>query len=70
MTVQNVPTPDVQIENHGTIFLVRPLTEAAFEWVADHVSGESQWFGNALAVEHRYVAALTQGMMDDGLEVQ
>ena len=61
---------DAEVENHGTIFLVRPLTEAARDWLAENVSNESQWFGAALVVEHRYAADLVDGMIGDGLNVQ
>jgi hypothetical protein len=59
---------DFTIENHGSLFLVRPLTEAARDWLNDHVADEAQWFGGALAVEPRYVDALVEGMVEDGLE--
>jgi hypothetical protein len=36
--------------NHGSIFLLAPVTERARAWVAEHVASESwQWFGHALA---------------------
>lgn len=61
---------DVQVENHGTIFTFALLTEAAREWVAENVGDESaQFFGGALAVEHRFAADLAEGMIVDGLAV-
>ena len=58
---------DARVEDHGTIFLVRPLTEPALAWLNEHTGGT--WFGGALAVEHRYVADLVAGMRDAGLAV-
>ena len=51
------------IEEHGTIVLVRPLTEAALEWLNEHTDGT--WFGGALVVEPRYVEDLIVGAMED-----
>jgi hypothetical protein len=60
---------DIQVENHGTLFLLRPLTEAGQTWLEEHTVGETQWFGGALAVEPRYVLDIVLGAQDDGLEV-
>lgn len=63
--------PDARVENHGTIFLVRPLTPLAESWLDSHVDQEdAQHFGNALVVEHRYVQDLVAGMQADGLKVE
>ncbi len=62
---------DVEVENHGTVFLFRPLTPRGFEWIEDNVQAESwQWFGNALTVDHRYAVDLATGMQSAGLEVR
>lgn len=61
---------DVEVENHGTIFLFRPMTSTAREWFDIHlVAPWTQWFGGAVAVEHRFAREIAAGMMDDGLEV-
>jgi hypothetical protein len=59
--------PDISIENHGTIFLFRLNTPAAAEWVSQNVQEDAQFFGDALAVEHRYAQDLAAGMQADGL---
>lgn len=60
--------PDVLVRDGGTVFTFCPLTPRAKQWIAENVQSESwQWFGNALVVEHRYVLALVEGMMDEGL---
>lgn len=64
------PVVDVVVENHGTIFLFRLLTDAAQAWVDEHVSDEAQFFGGALVVEHRFARNLADGMLGDGLEVR
>jgi hypothetical protein len=63
-------TVDIFVENYGSIFLFRPMTQAAREWIEQNVVGERQWFGEALAVESRYARDLAQGMANDGLRLK
>lgn len=63
-------TPDVRIENHGTIARIIPETEAAREWIAENVACEPwQYFGGSLCSEPRYVQAIIDGMEADSLTV-
>lgn len=57
----------VSIENHGSIVLIRPLTADAKRWIFENVSEDSQFFGDALVIEPRYVAHLLVGLEDAGL---
>lgn len=61
---------DAVVEGHGTLYTVRPLTDAAKQWIDENVSSDGMWFGNALCVEHRYVADIVAGMEDAGLIVE
>lgn len=62
---------DFEVSNGGTIFLIRPLTAAAREWVSENLTLESwQWFGGGFAVEHRYVVDIVAGIREAGLEVR
>jgi len=45
--------PDFRCENHGSIFLLRPISPAAFLWIHENLPSDRQMFGNAVAVEHR-----------------
>jgi len=63
-------SPDVTVENHGTVFLFNLLTDAARAWVEENVPDDAQYFGGALAVEPRYARDLAQGMIDDGMTVR
>jgi hypothetical protein len=71
---QAMKAPTCQIDFlvlvHGTIGLVRPLTRGASEWINKHVPSQSQWFGPALLLEHRYIAELLDRMVEDGLRVR
>jgi hypothetical protein len=62
--------PDFRCENHGSIFLLFPLSQSAQSWVEEHLPTDAQWFGNAVVIEHRYVWAILEGIQNDGLAVR
>ena len=68
--MNSTQTADFVVENHGTIFLVRPETHAAKQWVAAHIPDDAQRWGIAVVVEHRFVQDIIEGILKDGLEVQ
>ncbi len=67
LTAKKPATPDVLVNNVGTLYTFCPLTLRAKEWIDDNIQDDAQWFGHALIVEHRYAWGLAQGMKDDGL---
>jgi hypothetical protein len=60
--------PDVIIETHGSIILIRPLKKGAREWIDEKVAWE-QCFGGAIVCEPRYVEDIVRGLIDEGFEV-
>ncbi len=58
---------DVRVVNEGTVFLFRPMTKRAEQWIKENVAGDPMWFGDSLAVEHRFAFDLAEGMQGDGL---
>ena len=60
---------DFTVSGGGTLYLLRPNTEAAKEWVADHIPDDAQRLGQAIAVEHRYIDDIVTGIQGDGLGV-
>jgi hypothetical protein len=61
---------DFQLENHGSLFLLRPLSSAAKEWMQEHLpvdEPETQFWGDAIVVELRYVTPTADGIIGDGL---
>lgn len=60
---------DVTVFNGGSVFLVTPVSKEAKEWVAEHISEDATWLGNAVGVEHGYIRDLIAGMTEDGLAV-
>lgn len=64
--------PDFVVENHGSIFLLKPLTPSATSWVEEHIgqgNGYQPYFPTVV-VEHRYIADIVAGIQNDGLAVQ
>lgn len=60
---------DFTVEGGGTIYLFRPHSPAAVQWIEDHIPETAQTLGSAVAVEHRYIADIVQGAQADGLVV-
>lgn len=58
-----------QLENHGSIWLLRPLDAAAREWLHQTAPEEAQFMGDALAIEPRYVEGVQQAFEEAGGEV-
>jgi hypothetical protein len=64
------PSPDLLVENHNSVFLLRPNTPAGQTWLQENVIGEeTQLFGNAVVCEPRYVADIIFGARGEGLVV-
>ena len=61
---------DFKLENHGSLFLLRPLNSAANGWMQDHLpvdSPETQFWGEAIVIEPRYLEPIVDGILADGL---
>jgi hypothetical protein len=61
---------DFSIEGSGpfcTVYLLRPLSPAAFSWIEEHIPEDAQRLGNAIAIEHRYIGPIAEGIVADGL---
>ncbi len=62
-----MPEQDFTLTFDGSIFLLTPMTEAAREWVGEHLPEDAaQWYG-ATVIEHRFVQDIVQGIVDAGL---
>jgi len=61
--------PDFFCENHGSVFLLRPISQSAHSWVEEHLPPDRLSFGNAVVVEPRFVWAILAGLQEDGLVV-
>jgi hypothetical protein len=61
--------PDFICENHGSVFLLRPVSPASFDWIEQHLPPDRLTFGSATVIEPRYVWAILGGLQEDGLTV-
>ena len=64
------PVIDFEIQNEGSIFLLRPLSEQANAWIDEHLPEDRQTFGGGVVVEHRYITSIIDGIQNDGLTIQ
>jgi hypothetical protein len=51
----------------NTLFLLFPLSLLADQWIREHVDAQAPHFGEALAVETRFVGDIVAGMRAAGL---
>jgi hypothetical protein len=64
------PTRDLVFENHGSLFLIRPVSDSGKQWLDENVGDENTLtFGGAIVCEPRYVEAIAQGAVEAGLAV-
>ena len=63
-------TVDFTVQNEGSIFLLRPHTQAAQDWISEHIPPDAQRFGNAVVIEHRYICDIVDGIRADAFEVR
>lgn len=61
---------DLSVENHSSIFLLRAHTDAGRTWITEHIPDDAQTFCGAIVVEHRFIADIAAGAINDGLEVE
>jgi len=63
---------DFAIENHGSIFLLKPYTKAAKAWVNENIGQDNgyQPMWPTVVLEVRYVDNVLQGIANDGLAVR
>lgn len=65
------PTVDLDVEDQGSIVLLRPRSDAGTDWIADACDAPPwAWWGGALAIEPRLVGAIVDGARGDGLTVR
>jgi hypothetical protein len=58
---------DFEVDDQGSIVLIRPITDAARNWCNEYLPEDCMMYGSAYAIEHRYADAIIEGFADDGL---
>lgn len=61
---------DFLLCDEGSIAILTPMTEAAEDWVAEHLPEDAMRFGPGVVIEHRYVADIVDGLVADGLSIK
>ena len=61
---------DFTIENHGSIWLLSTNTDAASDWVTEHIPDDAQTWGPSIVVEPRYVDNIVAGIQAAGLTIE
>jgi hypothetical protein len=61
---------DFRLDHHGSILILFMQSDAAHEWVAEHIPEPGiRWGCDGIVVEPRYVRNLVAGIMEDGLSI-
>jgi len=66
-TVPSEITVDFEVQNHGSIFLLCPLTDSAIEWIDEYLPEDILTFGRGVCVEHRFILDIVRGIQEAGL---
>ena len=61
--------PDFLCEYHVSLFLLRPISPAAFDWIEENLPTDRLAWGYATVIEARYVWNIILGIQDSGLSV-
>jgi hypothetical protein len=61
--------PDFICESHISLFLLRPRTPAAFDWIEENLPLDRLTWNNATVSEPRFVWSIILGIQDSGLSV-
>lgn len=61
------PKVDFTIENHGSLFCIRPRNPEAVKWLRDTCPEDAQFLGNGMAVEPRYLDGVLNAIDEAGL---
>jgi len=59
---------DFEVQDEGSIVLLRPLTVAATHWTTDNIGEEAHWFGRAVVIERRYLGNILESIADVGFK--
>lgn len=60
---------DFTVYGGGTVYMLNPQTRAAKAWARKHLPQDALTLGPAIAVEHRYIGDIVDGIVNDGLTV-
>ena len=61
---------DFAVQNHGTVYLLEPRTPEADEWITENLPEDVIYLGHMVAIEHRYIGEIVDGIQGDGLSIE
>jgi hypothetical protein len=63
--------PDFLVENHGSVFLLKPLTPSATSWIEGNIGADDRFQSSfpTVVVEPRYIADIVEEIHNDEFEV-
>jgi hypothetical protein len=64
------PKKDFTVTNAGSLVLLTPNTNAAQQWIDEHIPSDAQTFGLSIVVEPRYIQDILYGIESDGLTIE
>ncbi len=60
---------DFEASNHGSIVLLKPLSESAMSWVENHFPEDALMLAGRYAIELRYAPPIFEWIEADGLTI-
>lgn len=63
------PDHDVEVSDHGSVFIIQPISESARDWLSFELPDNCPRWAGGYAVEARFIADIVDGMRDFGLKV-
>jgi hypothetical protein len=71
MSINIQQFPAFRVENHGSIFLLRPQTDAARSWIEEHIGSDNgyQPYWPTVVIEARYIVPIIEAINTAGMEV-
>jgi hypothetical protein len=61
---------DLHLQAHGTIYLLRAISERGEKWLDHHICRAHEEWAGAIVVEARFIADIVCGALHDGLEMR
>lgn len=60
---------DFTLNDHGSIFILTPLSETANSWCDEYLPDDAQRWGAGYVVEPRYIEPIVSGIVADGMSI-
>lgn len=61
---------DFTLSDHGSVTILTALSSEGADWIDENLPDDVQMWGNGVVIEPRFVEAILDGLMTDGLTVR